>query len=62
MNGATATVMSAKSKFSQNMRPSMPMIARRSIRMPSVASDAKVWIVEISVVIVLKSPPVCCVS
>ncbi len=61
-NGVTATAIRAKSKLSQNMRPSMPMIVRTSTRIPSVAPEAKFWMVVMSVVIVDRRFPVCCLS
>ena len=59
-NGVTPTAMSAKSQLSQNITPSIPMIVRRSTKMPSVAPEAKFWIVVMSVVIVESRFPVCC--
>jgi hypothetical protein len=61
-NGVTATAISVKSKFSQNIRPSMPMIVRMSTKIPSVEPEAKFWMVVMSVVIVERRFPVCCLS
>ena len=40
----------------------MPTIVRTSTRIPSVAPEAKFWIVVMSVVIVDRRFPVCCLS
>ena len=44
------------------MMPSMPTIVSRSTRMPSVADEAKFWIVFTSVVMVESSAPIWWVS
>ena len=56
-NGVTATAISVKSKFSQNIRPSIPTIVRMSTKMPRVAPEAKFWIVVMSVVMVRQEVP-----
>ncbi len=58
----TPTAMSVKSKSSQNMMPSIPMIVRMSTKIPSVEPEAKFWIVVMSVVMVERRFPVCCLS
>ena len=60
--GATPTAMSAKSQLSQNIRPSIPVMVKRSTTIPSVEEDAKPWMVAMSSVMVLRSVPVWCVS
>ena len=61
-NGVTATAISVKSQFSQNMMKSMPMIVSRSTAISSVDDDAKLWMVWTSAVIVLSSAPLWCLS
>ncbi len=60
--GATATATSAKSQLSQNIKQSIPITARTSIKMLSVEDDAKSWIVSMSSIRVLRSAEVWWVS
>jgi len=52
--GAAKAATSANSKFSQNIRTSMPSTDNVSTRIARVPDDAKSWMVSISVVSVLK--------
>ena len=58
MNGVTATTISVKSQFSQNMMPSMPTMVNRSTRCSASDGRRKTLDGLKSEVIVLSSAPV----
>ena len=58
----TPTAISVKSQSSQNIRPSMNTMVKRSTTMPSVDEEAKLCTVDTSLVIVDISVPVFALS
>ena len=52
-----ATAIRVKSQLRKNITTSMPRMVNMSTTMPSVAEEAKFWMVSTSAVIVLSSTP-----